>query len=365
MIIAFSAPRRYNAFMKKHAIIPVFIPHLGCPHKCVFCDQDAITARGVPVSEEEVRRTIDTWLGTISHMDLDTVEISFYGGSFTAIPIELQTKYLRIGYEYINAGKADALHLSTRPDAIDETVLDNLERFGVRSIELGVQSFDDDVLRRSKRGHDAASVYDACGMIKRRGFRLGIQLMTGLPGSTPEKDIESARAAAEIGPELARIYPTVVLDGTELAEMLRTGEYAPYDFETSVETCAEMYKILDASGAEIMRVGLKSTDLINPGADLGGTYHPSFRQIVESRIARESMEQALSHKFGGEEGIRQAGKTEAVFSSRGRCFSAMPGYRGANRKYFADKYPELEIRYERDENIADNTYVMIKCKNLI
>ncbi|MEE3362739.1 MAG: radical SAM protein [Anaerovoracaceae bacterium] len=351
--------------MKKHAIIPVFIPHLGCPHKCVFCDQDAITARRVPVSGDEVRETIETWLTTLSRMDLDSVEISFYGGSFTAIPMELQTEYLRIGYEYVSAGAADSLHLSTRPDAVSGPVLDNLERFGVQTVELGVQSFSDDVLARSKRGHDAACVYEACRLIKQRGIKLGIQLMTGLPGSTPEKDIESAGAAASLRPELARIYPTVVLDGTELADMLRRGEYEPYDFDTSVRTCAEMYKILTGAGTEVMRVGLKSTDLINPGADLGGTYHPSFRQIVESVIARESMERALIRKYGSEEAVGGAGRISAAFGSRGRCFSAMPGYRGMNRKYFAKKYPKLTISYVRDENIADNTYVMIECKNLM
>ena len=160
-----------------HAIIPIFIPHLGCPHSCVFCDQNAITARKQPVSEKEITDTIEQWLSTIEGRGLDKVEISFYGGSFTAIPLELQTKYLEIGYRYVRAGRVNSLHLSTRPDYIDDEILTNLKKYEVGAVELGVQSFDDEVLEKSQRGHTADAVFDACRLISEYGFDLGIQLM--------------------------------------------------------------------------------------------------------------------------------------------------------------------------------------------
>jgi len=346
--------------MKKHAIIPIFIPHLGCPHSCVFCDQNAITARKQPVSEKEITDTIEQWLSTIEGRGLDKVEISFYGGSFTAIPLELQTKYLEIGYRYVRAGRVNSLHLSTRPDYIDDEILTNLKKYEVGAVELGVQSFDDEVLEKSQRGHTADAVFDACRLISEYGFDLGIQLMVGLPGDTKEKDIRSAEITAGLRPSLARIYPTVVLKGTALAEMMAAGEYTPPGVEKAADITKDMYRILSAADIEIMRVGLKSTDLITPGTDLGGTYHPAFRQLVEGMIAREDMETALLQHFGSAEKIRESGHISVTFSSCERCISNMSGHKGMNRKYFSKKYPDLKIHFCSDNDIADNTYIMVE-----
>ena len=310
--------------MKTHAIIPIFIPHLGCPYDCIFCNQKAITAKQKPVSVETMRATVDTWLTTLE--TVPNKEIAFYGGSFTAIPMEMQKEYLKVAREY-----------STRPDAIDEEILDNLKFYGTDVIELGVQSFDDEILRLSGRGHDAKVVYESAELIKSYGFQLGIQLMIGLPGDSPEACIFSAEETVKIKPDIARLYPTVVIEGTKLYDLCRDGSYIPLSEEEAVFRTKEMYKILDKAGINIIRVGLKSSDLITPeGLIGGGNFHPAFRQLVEGEIAREIIEEKLT--------FLHAGDIE-VFSNPA-SFSNMVGNAGRNKKYFSEKYPKLNISYK-------------------
>ena len=375
--------------MKKHAIIPIFIPHKGCPNDCVFCNQRKITARTADVSNDDVRQILDTWLTTLRpditgsaegrttglEADNDTagiatagsetfvsgsagnesavrgvVEAAFYGGSFTGLDIEEQSAYLAVTKEYKDAGLIDKVHLSTRPDYIDRQILDNLRDYGVDTIELGVQSFDDEVLRKSNRGHTSADVYKAVELIKEYGFELGIQLMIGLPGDSLETCVYSARETVRLQPSLARLYPTIVLDETELYEMYARGEYEPLPREEAVLRTKEMYKILDDAGITIMRVGLKSTDLIGEGGAInGGTYHPAFRQLVEGEIAKERIEVLL-------EELLKTRNNNIVITSNEKWFSNMVGHHACNKKYFAEKYPELRIRYAVDESLTDGAF---------
>lgn len=337
--------------MKKHAIIPVFISHRGCPNDCVFCNQKKITARQGDVTEEDVRNTVRTYLSTLDNMDMDTIELSFFGGSFTGIPVEEQDRFLAIAYEYKQRGMIDKIHMSTRPDYIDKNILDNLKKYSVDVIELGVQSFDDAVLAKSNRGHNAAVVYDACRLIREYGFTLGIQLMIGLPGDSPESCIYSAHEAVKAAPEIARLYPTIIIEDTELLEMYRRGEYTPLTLDEAVDTTKKMYRILDDAGINIIRVGLKSTDIINEnGAVTGGTYHPAFRQLVESSIARDEIEKQI--------GIHEGNIT--VLCSPGDISNAA-GHGGSNRKYFALKYPGLHISFKAEETLDRNKYIVVEC----
>ncbi|MBQ6315056.1 MAG: radical SAM protein [Mogibacterium sp.] len=337
--------------MKKHAIIPIFIPHRGCPHDCVFCNQRKITARTDFVMPEDVRGILDTWLTTL-RTDEDRggiVEAAFYGGSFTGLEIEEQSAFLAVTKEYKERGLIDKVHLSTRPDYIDKEILDNLRDYSVDTIELGVQSFDDEVLRKSNRGHTSSDVYRACELIREYGFELGIQLMIGLPGDSMESCVMSARETAAIGPSLARLYPTIVLDDTELFEMYRRGEYEPLSREEAVSRTKAMYRILDDAGITIMRVGLKSTDIIGEGGAInGGTYHPAFRQLVEGEIAKDKIEELLQ-----EYSERQA---SIEIYSNAKWYSNMIGHHADNKKYFARKYPELEIRYRQDNDLPDGQF---------
>lgn len=372
--------------MKKHAIIPIFIPHLGCPCQCVFCNQQKITARTKAVSTDEVRETVERYLSTLGDLNPSEIEIAFYGGSFTAIPIDTQTAYLEVANEYIDQGRVSSLHISTRPDCIDEEILENLKRYNVSTIELGVQSFSDEVLRLSKRGHDSDTARKAARLVKERGFKLGIQLMIGLPGDSLESCIYSARETAALSPELARLYPTLVIDGTELYDMYEDGSYEALSKEEALLRTKEMYKILHKAGINIMRVGLKSTDIIG-GSDLsainGGTYHPAFRQLVEGEIAYEMLKEqldALMEKLDGT-GFAKTSNPDATghtktpnpdatsrtnapkpklkvdLFSNPQSFSNMIGNCGINKERLGAEYPHFDIKYRTDNKLARDIYI--------
>lgn len=355
--------------MKKHAIIPVFIPHLGCPYDCVFCNQKEITAREEAPDPEEIRKTIDQWLSTLEGKE---VEIAFYGGSFTGIPMELQSAYLDVAVEYKEKGLVQKLHLSTRPDFINREILDNLKAHQVDVIELGAQSFDNEVLRLSGRGHSADQTRQAAALIREYGFQLGIQLMIGLPGDSFESCIMSAEEAVKLKPDLARLYPTIVLDNTPLFRMYESGRYRPLSREEAVRTTAEMYKILDDAGIYIMRVGLKSTDIIGDGGAVnGGTYHPAFRQLVEGRIAREKILPMLEavgnekgpelmEKTGPRRTPRPSPRRKVDVYANPESFSNMIGNSGENRKYFEEKFPQLNLKYGTDETLEKGEFRVVE-----
>ena len=346
--------------MKTHAIIPIFIPHRGCPNDCVFCNQRRITSKLASPTELEVRNTIDKWLTTLENVP--NVHIAFYGGSFTAIPIEEQNKYLQIGCEYKMSGAVSEIHLSTRPDCIDDEILDNLTKYGVDLIELGCQSFDDDVLSASKRGHSTEDIYKACSLIKSAGFKLGIQLMVGLPNSTRYADILSAHKAAEIMPDVARIYPTIVIEDTELLEMVKAGEYKPLTIDEAIWRSKEMLKVLNASGVNVIRIGLKASDLISgDGKFTGTTFHPAFRQLVEGEIAREEIEKQLASliKNGELSSAVPGSKIKILCSTHPSSLSNLIGNGGRNKKYFLEKYKNWDFSYKADEKIPARKYIAI------
>ncbi len=325
--------------MKKHAIIPIFISHRGCPHQCVFCNQKAITARSGDVTVSDARKTIEEWLSTLEGRDME-LELSFFGGSFTGIPMEEQTAFLKLAKEYKDSGRIDKIHCSTRPDYISPEILDNLKNHGMDVIELGVQSFDQGVLDASKRGHSIEDVERACKLIHEYGFTLGIQLMIGLPGDSYESCIESAKKAVEMKPSIARLYPTVVIDRTPLADMFEKGEYVPPSEDEMVRRTADMYRILTAAGINVIRIGLKSNEYIK-----GDTYHPAIGQVVRSEIARGDIEKQI-------EAILADGKTAAVeIAAPGSLFNYAVGHKAANKQYFKSRYPKLKIRFRKDDSL--------------
>lgn len=344
--------------MKTHAIIPVFIPHSGCPHDCIFCNQRAITARQSAPDRQETVRIIEEHLSTIEkNPHITRREIAFYGGSFTGIPASEQEMYLSAAKEYKDAGRVDAIHLSTRPDYIDEEILDRLQRYSVDIVELGVQSFDEEVLRRSRRGHDREIVYRSAEMIKKRGITLGIQLMAGLPGDSYEKCMKSVRETVKIGPAIARIYPTVVLRDTGLYEMYRKGMYEPLSEEDAVNTVKDMLREFERAGIDVIRVGLKSSDGISEGGDAvaAGSYHPAFRQLTESAMAREDIEEILLKRLS-EIPPERRNRLKTTFYSAPESFSNMTGLRKSNRLYFQEQYPELNLKFAVDTTLQRNKY---------
>ncbi len=268
--------------MKKHVNIPVFIPHLGCPNQCVFCNQKSITG----TNSFEVDSVVDIIEDALSTVSEETeAEIAFFGGSFTGIEFSLMVRLLEIGYSYVKSGRVKSIRCSTRPDYINEKVLDTLSKYGVKVIELGLQSANDDVLKKSRRGHDFAAEKKAVKMIKERGFSLIGQMMIGLPSSTIETELETAKFICQSNADGARVYPTVVFRETELCRMAECGEYNPLSVEEAVARTAEVLRIFFASGVKVIRVGLcASENLSSPDAYYAGPNHSALGELCENRV---------------------------------------------------------------------------------
>ncbi len=273
---------------KRHVNIPIFIPHEGCPNNCVFCNQHTITQTADGGSKRDVAPEIEACLATINADECEC-EIAFFGGSFTGIPREDMVRLLKVAYEYIKAGKAASVRLSTRPDYIDDEILDILEKYGVKNIELGIQSMDDDVLAASGRGHTVEAVERACRLIKKRNFSLTGQMMVGLPGATTESEIETARKICDMGAESARIYPTVVFYDTELCNMAKRGEYVPLTDEEAAERCAKVYRVFAQKNVKLLRIGLQSSEGLEDENVYGGANHSAIGEMAVSRYYLDIM----------------------------------------------------------------------------
>lgn len=285
--------------MKSQIIIPIFVPHEGCRYNCIYCNQRKITGQILPVNPTEITSMIDSCLMTKSP---DTsCEIAFYGGSFTALDYKVQETYLGAVQGYLKQGLVHSVRISTRPDAVDVTELDMLAFYGVRTIELGVQSLDRDVLRASGRPYEPSLVGQVSSLIKEHGFILGHQIMIGLPSSTSAKEIATADQVAKIGPHLVRIYPTLVIEGTGLAKLYREGSYKPLDLEEAVATSARLLTIFEKAGIKVIRIGLQSTaELETSETVLAGPFHPSFGEMVMAEIfVSQAVEAIARFQEGG------------------------------------------------------------------
>ena len=274
--------------MKRQYIIPIFVPHLGCPNDCVFCNQKSISGEQRMITKEDVKKTIDFYLDNIRDKE-SKKEVAFFGGSFTGIEIEKQAEFLQTAYEYIKQGKIDSIRISTRPDYIDKKILKMLKKYKVETIELGVQSANDYILKQSQRGHTFEDVKKASKLIRWYGFKLGHQMMVGLPESTRLDEINTARELIKLKPKMVRIYPVLVIKNTKLEKDYMNEKYKPLTVVQAVEICKELVVMFKKKGIEIIRIGLQNTDTITdskqPGSEVvAGPYHPAFRQLVESGL---------------------------------------------------------------------------------
>lgn len=265
----------------KHSNISIFIPHVGCPHQCSFCDQRTISGAQHLPDGDEVREICEKALGEVRSPE-DT-EIAFFGGSFTAIPRDYMLELLSAASEFVGAGRFHGIRCSTRPDCIDGEVLGILKKYGVTAIELGAQSMDDEVLAANERGHTSEDVRRACSLIKEAGFELGLQMMAGLYKSTSESDMQTAESITALSPDTVRIYPVVVLNGTKLADLYKSGEYILRPFDDVVEECAEMMKRFQGAGIRVIKCGLHASEFVEQDM-VAGYYHPAFRELCESMI---------------------------------------------------------------------------------
>ncbi|MGI5935786.1 MAG: elongator complex protein 3 [Oscillospiraceae bacterium] len=300
-------------------IIPVFVPHLGCPNDCVFCNQRRISGSLAPATAESVVSAIREGIRRIPPGE--DVELAFYGGSFTAIPAREQEKLLGSALPFLRDGAIKTVRLSTRPDAIDEETLRRLASFGVTTIELGAQSMSDRVLELSGRGHTSADTVRAAEMIKNAGFNLILQMMTGLPGDDNETALETARKIAALRPDGVRIYPTVIIRDTDLFDMWKRGEYAEHTVEDAVRLCARILPVFRAAGIPVIRLGLNPTDELSGGSVAGGAYHPAFGELVRSYMMLNEARKLLRDVPRG---------SHAVLGVHKSRVSAMVGQKRAN-----------------------------------
>lgn len=274
--------------MKKQYIIPIFVPHLGCPNDCIFCNQKSISGQKTQMTKQKAKEIIDNYLESMADKEAQ-IEIAFFGGSFTAIEKEKQEELLQVAYEYIKSGKVKSIRISTRPDCIDKETLKRLKKYKVKTIELGVQSANDYILQRSNRGHNFKDVKKASKMIRYNGFKLGHQMMVGLPESTRIDEISTAKALIKLKPKMVRIYPVLVVKNTKLEKEYKEGKYEPLPVVKAVETCKELVRLFADKKIDVIRIGLQNTDEITDPSEeksevVAGPYHPAFRQLVESSL---------------------------------------------------------------------------------
>lgn len=279
--------------MKKEYIIPIFVPHLGCPNNCTFCNQKRISGQTKMVTAKDVKDTIEYYLKNFKD-NHKYVEVAFFGGSFTAIEKEKQEELLEAVQEYLEAKKVNSIRISTRPDCIDKDILKRMKRYHVKTIELGVQSTNNYILTKCKRGHTFEDTKKASKLIRRYGFILGHQMMVGLPESTKQDEINTAKELIKLKPKIVRVYPVLVIKDTELADEYNRGEYTPLTIGQAVERCKEIVDLFNRNKIKVIRIGLQNTEEISDPENekssvIAGPYHPAFRQLVESGMWYDSI----------------------------------------------------------------------------
>ena len=325
---------------KKEYIIPIFIPFLGCPHDCAFCNQVKITNYKDNINKENTIRQINQYLSYFPKNE-NLKEIAFFGGSFTGLDEKVMISYLEIALNYKKKGIIDRIRLSTRPDYINNSILDILKKYEVDVIELGIQSLDNEILNANERGHSKEDSIMASKLIKDYGFKLGHQIMPGLYKDSFDKAIKTGLESIKMNPDMVRIYPTLVIKDTKLEKLYKEGLYKPLSLDEAIEISSRLYMIYSYKKIPVIRIGLQPTENINEKKDVvAGPFHPSIRQLVETNI----------HKIYLEESINKYGlKNKIKIHISNREISIIAGNKKANKNYFYKKYG-LVINFENDEN---------------
>ncbi len=326
-------------------IAPVFLPHVGCPHRCVFCNQRLIAGTVAPPSAEQVRTRLDSFFRTRKNHSGKRCQIAFYGGSFTGMPRAVQGSYLDVARGYIDGDFIDSIRISTRPDELSDEQIRFVAARGVRTIEVGVQSLSDEVLGASGRGCTGRQAVDAILGVGRMGLEVGAQIMVGLPGDTGAQSLRTVERLCELRPDFVRIYPLLVLRGTELAERMNSGRYRPMELDEAVSLCSQMLEIFEHASIPVIRIGLQNEDWMEEagGAVLAGPLHPAFGYLVRSALFFKRIMAALP-------------QTSALVSEV--CIRIHPddrpllsGYKGRNLKRFQQRLGEVKIRVEEDREL--------------
>lgn len=323
---------------KKHCNIPIFIPQLACPHQCVFCNQEKISNTFSIPTPIEINNSIESYLETIPSGT--EINIAFFGGSFTAIPLTEMENYLKIAYPFIKSGRVHGVRISTKPDYITNPILDILEQYGVTAIELGAQSTNDKVLLKSGRGHKFDAIENASKLIKERNIELGLQMMLGLPFDTLALSMQTARDIVRLKADTTRIYPTLVVQGTMLEKMYYNNQYKPLSLEEAVLWSKEVLKIFLEAGIKVLRVGLHPSEELEAGKSLiAGPIHPSFKEMVLTELWYELLNKTLDQK-----------KNATIYTAVNQLNYAI-GYKSKNRNAF--KKNGYDIQFIADSSLQN------------
>lgn len=315
--------------MNKCNIIPIFVPHMGCPHDCIFCNQRKITNFVDVLDEVDIRKNIENYISYFKNKNIP-IEIAFYGGSFTGLDKNLMIRYLEIAKYYIDIDFVNSIRISTRPDYISKEILDILIKYKVHTIELGVQSMTQSTLDLNNRGHNVECVYESSSLIKKYNIKLGLQMMVGLYGDTIDTVVNTAFEICKISPDFVRVYPTLTIKDTELERLYYSKEYIPMSLEDSICLCKYIYVIFKYYNIPIIRLGLQSSDNISEDVDIvAGPYHPAFRELVESSVYRDFIEYYMCF-FDIKDDITIKCNNSEV--------SKIVGNKRSNLKYFKEKY---------------------------
>jgi len=333
---------------EKQYVIPIFVPHLGCPNDCIFCNQKSISGQTKQVTKDDVKKTIDTYLESFKEDDAYK-EVAFFGGSFTGIEVNVQEELLQTAYEYIKEDKIDAIRISTRPDYIDKETLKRLKKYKVKTIELGVQSANDYILKRSGRGHTFEDVKRASKLIRWYGFNLGHQMMVGLPESTRLDELNTAKELIKLKPKMVRIYPVLVIKNTKLEKQLEKEEYQPVTINQAVEICKELVYMFNKKKIDVIRIGLQNTDMItDPNTEasqvVAGPYHPAFGQLVEASIWYDSIVEKIK-KFN-----IKVKEVEVIVNPSD--VNNVIGHKKENINKLKELY-DVEVKVKSDENVKE------------
>lgn len=331
------------------AILPIFIPHAGCPHQCVFCNQRTISGQktaALPGAKAQIQRWLQ-WMRPSKDN-----EAAFYGGSFTGLDMALQKQLLALTDELLEQGIIGSVRLSTRPDYINTKVLSLLREHRVELVELGVQSLDDAVLQKAERGHTVEAVYAAHKLLKEYGFQTGIQLMVGMPGQDFASVQNTAAKVAQLRPDIARIYPLLVIKDTPLAHSYEQGAFVPLSLEEAVEQSAHLYKTLTQAGIKVIRIGLQpDEELCAAGNIVAGPFHPAMGELVKSRVLRHYFTPMLQELVeGGTKGV--------IFHCPRRYESKLRGLKNSNMQYWQQQFPHLEIHLMPSSGEGINLCIM-------
>ena len=327
-------------------IIPIFLPHAGCPHRCVFCNQVSISGKAQEAVPPDVTRGQIREFLKYKTESRKPAQIAFFGGNFLGLKPEEIRFWLALADEFISRGLVDGIRFSTRPDTIDAARLNILDNYPVSIVELGVQSMDDDVLALAERGHTASDTVRAVKALKRRRLGIGLQMMVGLPGDSDARSLVTARKIADLEPDCARVYPTVVVENSRLAHWFKKGEYQPLSLEAAVRLGKKGYLIFQREGIAVIRMGLQATEDLEGGATvLAGPYHPAFGHMVHSEIFYDKVAAA----------IESAGSTTGALSIlvNPRSISKMRGLSNSNIKKLKKQFGFYSVDVLPDNSLTE------------